>query len=102
MKGKFIGPELLREFKFKQFDEVILWDVRWYTQFPVTYRDLVTIAAERRLIVAHTTIMRWVHEYTPKIVKKIKGCLKRSNDSYRVDETYIKIKRKMKNPLSCC
>ena len=49
------------------------------------------MAAERGLNFTHTTPMRWVHEYAPKLAKKIKPHLKRSNDSYKLDETYIKI-----------
>ena len=45
---------------------------------------------ERGLDLAHTTIMRWVHEYAPQIDKKIRPYLKRTCDSWRVDETYIK------------
>ena len=40
--------------------------------------------------------MRWVHEYAPKLAKKIRTHLKRSNNSYRIDETYIKIKGQWK------
>ena len=81
------------EFKYKQFKaEVILWMVRWYCQFALSYRDLTIMAEERGLSIAHTTPMRWVHEYAPKLELKVKQHLKRSNDSYRIDETYIKIK----------
>lgn len=81
------------EFKYKHFTgEVILWAVRWYCQFAISYRDLVIMGAERGLEVSHTTPMRWVHQFAPKLAKKIKSHLKRSNDSYRLDETYIKIK----------
>ncbi len=81
------------EFKYKHFKgDVILWAVRWYCQFAISYRDLVIMATERGLSVSHTTLMWWVHEYAPKLAKKIKPHLKRSNDSYRLDETYIKIK----------
>jgi len=82
-----------KEFKYKQFEgEVILWAVRWYCQFAISYRDLVIMAEERGLSVSHTTVMRWVHEYAPKLEKKIKHYIKKSGDSYRIDETYIKIK----------
>lgn len=81
------------QFKYKHFTgEVILWAVRWYCQFAISYRDIVIMAAERGLDLNHTTPMRWVHEYAPKLAKKIKPYLKRSNDSFSVDETYIKIK----------
>jgi len=50
------------------------------------------MAQERGLSITHATPVRWVHEYAPKLEKKIKPHLKSSNDSYRVDEAYIKMK----------
>ena len=47
---------------------------------------------ERGLSIAHTTIMRWVHQYGPELDKRIRRHLKQTNDSWRVDETYIKVK----------
>ena len=82
-----------KDFKWKHFQaSIILWAVRWYSRFAISYRDLAVMAQERALSITHTTLMRWVHEYAPKLEKKIKPHLKRCNDSYRVDETYIKIK----------
>ena len=52
--------------------------------------------AERGVEVDHTTIMRWVHQYSPKIEKKIRRHLRPTNDSWRVDETYIKVKGEWK------
>ena len=40
----------------------------------------------------HDPIMRWVHQYSPEIEKKVRRYLKPMNDSLRVDETYIKVK----------
>jgi transposase-like protein len=80
-------------FKWKHFvGEVILWLVRWYCRYALSYRDLKEIAAERGLSVERSTIMRWVHEYSPELEKRIKPHLKISNSSIRIDETYIKIK----------
>lgn len=82
-------------FKWKHFaGEIILWVVRWYCQFALTYRDLVMVMQERGFSACHTTIMRWVHQYAKEFKKRLKKFLKLSNDSYRVDETYIKIKGK--------
>ncbi|SPT76309.1 insertion sequence IS240 protein [Bacillus cereus] len=41
---------------------------------------------------SHTTIMRWVHQYGPELNARIQKHLKRTNDSWRVDDTYLKIK----------
>jgi transposase-like protein len=55
---------------------------------------LVEMMKERGLQVSHTTIMRWVHQYAPIIDEKIRKHLKLTNDSWRMDETYLKIKGK--------
>ena len=82
-------------FKWKHFsEEIILWTVRWYCEFALTYRDLVIMMAERGHSACHTTIMRWVHQYAVEFKKRLKKFLKMSNDSYRIDETYIKVKGK--------
>jgi hypothetical protein len=47
-----------------QFDtEIIVVCVRWYITYRLSYRDLVAMMAGRRVIVSHTTIMRWVIRY---------------------------------------
>ena len=50
--------------------------------------------AERGLPISHTTIMRWIHQYAPELKKRMKKHLRMTNDSWRVDETYVKIKGK--------
>jgi len=37
---------------------VILWAVRWYLQFPISYRDLEAMLADRGVAVDHTTMYR--------------------------------------------
>ena len=82
-------------FKWKHFScDIILWGVRWYCQFALSYRDLVLMMAERGLPISHTTIMRWIHQYAPELKKRMKKHLRMTNDSWRVDETYVKIKGK--------
>lgn len=49
--------------------------------------------AERGLSVDHTTIYRWVQKYAPELEKRCRPHLKVCNDAWRVDETYIKIKK---------
>ena len=82
-------------FKFKQYEtEIILLCVRWYLKYPLSYRMLVEMMSERGLNISHTTIMRWVLQYSPLIEEKIRKHIKSTNDSWRMDETYIKIKGK--------
>ncbi len=51
---------------------------------------------ERGLDVHHTTLFRWVQEYGPEIDKRCRPHLRATNDSWRVDETYIEVKGKPK------
>jgi transposase-like protein len=68
--------------------------VKWYLRYALSYRDLEEMMTERGLSVDHTTIFRWVQEYSPKIDKRSRPYLKQTNDSWRVDETYVKVKGK--------
>ena len=82
-----------KPFKWKHaVGEVILWLVTWYSRYALSYRDLKEIAAERGFILDHSTIYRWVQEYAPEINNRIKPYLKMTGDSWKLDETYIKIK----------
>ncbi|MBD2307803.1 IS6 family transposase [Chroococcidiopsis sp. FACHB-1243] len=84
-------------FKRRHFEsEIILLCVRWYLRYPLSYRNLEEIMSERGLSVDHTTIYRWVQRYAPELEKRCRLHLKLTNDSWRVDETYIKVKGKWK------
>ena len=48
---------------------------------------------ERGLHIDHTKTYRWVQHYTPELEKRCRPHLKTTNDSWRVDETYIKVKK---------
>ena len=80
-------------FKGRQFtSEVILWAVRWYLQFPISYRDLERMLADRGVTVDHTTLYRWIQAYAPELDKRIRPHLRTTTGSWRVDETYVKVK----------
>ncbi|WP_367899924.1 IS6 family transposase [Bacillus pseudomycoides] len=80
-------------FKWKHYQpELILLTVRWYLRYNLSFRNLVEMMEERGLSMAHTTIMRWVHQYGPQLEEKVRHQLKTTYDSWRVDETYIKVK----------
>jgi transposase-like protein len=88
---------LSNSFKWKHYEgEIILLNVRRYLKCLLSYKNLKEMMAEREVKVDHTTIMRWVHQYLPEIEKKIRRHLRPTNDSWRVDETYIKVKGKWK------
>ena len=63
MDGAIVLEMELDLFKFKQFEsEIILLTIRWYLKYSLSYRNLVEMMEERGLHMAHTTIMRWVHQ----------------------------------------
>src|SRR5262247_3941636 len=80
-------------FKWRHYEsEIILLCVRWYLRYALSYRDLEEMMRERGLSLDHTTIYRWVQAYASELEKRIRPHLRPTNDSYRVDETYIKVK----------
>ena len=51
---------------------------------------------ERGVEVDHTTIYRWIQAYAPELDKRCRTHLRPTNDSWRVDETYIEVKGQWK------
>ena len=82
-------------FKWRHYEsEIILTCVRWYLRYSLSYRDLEEMMTERGLSVDHSTIFRWVQTYAPEIDKRCRPFLRQTNDSWRVDETYVKVRGK--------
>src|SRR3974377_1470434 len=80
-------------FKGRHFDrEMIILCVRWYLRYKLSYRDLVEMMADRGLSLAHTTILRGVQRYVPEFEKRWNRFARQVGGSWRVDETYVKIK----------
>ncbi len=100
--------------KGRHFDrEIIVLCVRWYLRYKLSFRDLVEMLAERGLSLAHTTIMRWIQHYAPEFEKRWNRFARPVGRSWRVDETYVKIKgrwtylyravdKEGKTSTSCC
>ena len=85
----------MRAVRRPDFDrEVIVLCVRWYLRYKLSLRDLVAMVSERGLSLAHTTIMRWVKRFTPEFVKRWNRFATAAGRSWRVDETYVKIRGK--------
>jgi transposase, IS6 family len=86
-------PTICGLFKWRQFEpEVILLAVGWYLRFSLSYRDVEELLAERGISVDHVTLWRWVQRYAPELARRLRKRLKSTNDSWRVDETYVRVK----------
>src|SRR3977135_4170504 len=83
------------DFKGSQFEqEIILWGVRWYVAYPISYRQLEEMMGERGVAVDHSTLNRWVIKYAPAFEKVFRRRQQPVGRSWRMDETYVKIKGK--------
>jgi putative transposase len=72
--------------------EVILQAVYFKLRFSLSYRDVEELLSTRGVRVDHATIQRWVYKFTPLIEATLKKRIKTVGNSWRMDETYIKVK----------
>ena len=88
----------MNHFKGRHFKyDIIIWAIRWYCKYGISYRELEEILGERGVAVDHSTIYRWVQYYAPIMQEQLKWYWKpRMGHSWRVDETYIKVKGQWK------
>jgi putative transposase len=86
------------DFKGHRFEkDIILTCVRWYLAYPLSYRNLEEMMEERGIEVDHSNIYRWVQKFTPQLEAAFRKGKKRAvGKSWRMDETYIKIKGQWK------
>jgi len=83
------------DFKGSHFEkEIILWGVRWYVAYPISYRQLEEMMGERGVAVDHSTLNRWVIKYAPECEKQFRRQQCPVGRSWRMDETYVRIKGK--------
>ena len=85
----------MNHFKGKQFQkDVIIISVGYYLRYNLSYLDVQEMLYDRGINVSHTTIYRWVQEYGKLIYQIWKKKNRQSFYSWKMDETYIKIKGK--------
>jgi transposase-like protein len=81
------------EFKGSPFErDVILWGVRWYVTYPVSYRQIEEMMGERGVEVDHSTLHRWVLKYVPALEKVFLARKCPVDGGWRLDETYVRVK----------
>jgi putative transposase len=72
--------------------DVILVCIRWYVAYPLSYRHLEEMMLERGVSVDHSSINRWAIRFLPLIEKMTWKHKRPVGGSWRMDETYIKVK----------
>jgi IS6 family transposase len=87
-------------FKWRQTEPaLILCAVRWYLRYSLSLRDVEEVLEERGLDADHTTVWRWVQRYGPELEQRLRRHLKPTNKSWRVDETYVRVKGRWVLPV---
>jgi len=85
------------DFKGSHFErEIVLWGVRWYVAYPISYRQLEEMMEERGVEVDHSTLNRWVLKYVPLLDQAFRVRKRRVGGSWRMDETYVRIRGQWK------
>lgn len=56
--------------------EVILWALRWYPSFSISYRDLAAMLSDRGVLVDHATLLRRVQPYAATLERRPKRHLR--------------------------
>ncbi len=84
-------------FKGRHFQhDMILQSMRWYLAYALSYRDIEEMMAERGFSVDHSTINRWVLQYSSQLDAAFQQKKKCVGTRWRMDETYIKVKGEWK------
>src|SRR4029453_15227968 len=87
------GTTMAISFKGAHFpQDIILMGVRWYVAYPLSYRHVEELMEERGVLLDHATIQRWVVKYSPQLEEAFHQRKRPVWVSWRMDETYIKIK----------
>ncbi|MGF6508352.1 putative transposase [Paraburkholderia sp. 32] len=76
--------------------DVILLCVRWYVAYSLSLRNLEEMMAERGIEVDHSSVHRWVIKLLPVLEKAFRKRKRPVGKSWRVDETYVKVKGQWK------
>jgi transposase-like protein len=72
-------------FRWRHFaGEIILWAVRWYCRYGISYRELEEMMGERGVAVDHTTLYRWTQRYAPELEKRSAWYRSRLSFSWRI------------------
>ncbi len=80
------------QFKWKQTDpEIVFLCTRWYLKYSLSLRNMQEIMEKREINFNFSTTHRWIIEYSPILNVKIKKHLRKTNDSWQMEETYIKV-----------
>jgi putative transposase len=80
------------KFKGRHFPkDLIMMAVRWKLALPLSYRAIEELMAERGTTLDHSPVQKWVVYYAPQLEEEFRKRKKPVGQSWRMDETYIKV-----------
>ena len=71
--------------------EIMLICVRWYAAYPLSFRNIEEMMAERGVFVDHSTLHRWSMKILPVLAAMFRRRKRPVGRSWRMDETYVKV-----------
>ena len=74
--------------------DIIMQALRYYLAYKLSSREIEEIFAERNIRFDHSTLNRWMIKYAPLLEANFRKRKRKVADSWRMDETYIKVKGK--------
>ena len=90
-----ISPKLLKYFKgYCSSPEIIILFVYMKCRFSLSYRELEEMASIRGAKIDHATLQRWLIKFAPLIDREVRKRKRPIGNSWRMDETYIKVNGK--------
>lgn len=79
-------------YKHHRYPHIIIQQAVYFKlRFSLSYRDIEELMAIRGVKVDHSTIQRWVFKFSKEIEQNMNTRKRRVMDSWRLDETYIKV-----------
>ena len=85
------------DIKGRHFErEIVLWGVRWYVAYPISYRQLEEMMEERGVEIDHSSLNRWVLTYAPLLDQAFRTREARVGGSWRMEETDVRIRGRWK------
>jgi putative transposase len=85
------------DIKGRHFErEIVLWGVRWYVAYPISYRQLEEMMEERGVEIDHSSLNRWVLTYAPLLDQAFRTRKARVGGSWRMEETDVRIRGRWK------
>ena len=83
--------QLFRGFRFHP--SIIKHAVWLYFSFPLSFRDIELLLAQRHIQVSHELIRKWCYRFGPVLAKKIRKKRRPPTDKWHLDEVFVTINR---------